>query len=481
MTEELQLLEEAVVDEYGTCIITLRDEVNCNIQGLKAWHREALVKEWAITIDGAYFIPSVRTGMWDGKIKYVKENGNTYIHLLDKIVPWITEIGYKIQIIDKRSEKPLFNPEPIDSAYLSAWKKEGKPIALRYYQVDTINIAVEEGCGIMILATAAGKTFINAGLVKKLEPLKSFTIVPNADLLIQTKATFDLLDLDTGLYYGKKKEFGHQHTIGTWQALKNNIDLLKDIEVVVVDEVHGAKANVLFRMLTEGPGAQIPYRYGMTGTLPKPRADKASVKAALGPVIYELKAKELIDKKYLANLDITIAQLQDAYTEHLNWDAEKAFLIRNKKRLSMVAELISSVAENGNSLILVESLKAGRTLQAFIPGSIFMSGETAVEDRKEEYDSFAESDKKIVIATYGIAKAGIDIERIFNLVLVDPGKAFVRGIQSIGRGLRKAADKHHVNVLDICSNGKYSEKHMKERIKYYREAQYPYVIEKVDV
>ena len=31
--------------------------------------------------------------------------------------------------------------------------------------------------------------------------------------------------------------------------------------------------------------------------------------------------------------------------------------------------------------------------------------------------------------------------RIFNLVLIEPGKSFVRVIQSIGRGIRKAEDK----------------------------------------
>ena len=120
-------------------------------------------------------------------------------------------------------------------------------------------------------------------------------------------------------------------------------------------------------------------------------------------------------------------------------------------------------------------------MQAYIPDSIFLYGDTANEDRKTEYDSFADVDNKVVIATYGIAKAGIDIERIFNLVTIDPGKAFTRVIQSIGRGLRKAADKHHVNVIDICSNGKYSNKHLAVRLRYYREEKYPFVIEKVEL
>ena len=44
---------------------------------------------------------------------------------------------------------------------------------------------------------------------------------------------------------------------------------------------------------------------------------------------------------------------------------------------------------------------------------------------------------------------GINIPRIFNLVLIEPGKSFVRVIQSIGRGIRKAKDKDHIQIWDI--------------------------------
>ena len=55
-------------------------------------------------------------------------------------------------------------------------------------------------------------------------------------------------------------------------------------------------------------------------------------------------------------------------------------------------------------------------------------------------------------------------QAIFNLVLIEPGKSFVRVIQSIGRGIRKAKDKDFVNVFDITSTLKYSKKHLqKER------------------
>ena len=56
----------------------------------------------------------------------------------------------------------------------------------------------------------------------------------------------------------------------------------------------------------------------------------------------------------------------------------------------------------------------------------------------------------------------------------------MRVIQSIGRGLRKAADKHEVVIYDITSTLKYSKRHLSTRKTYYNEAQYPYVVNKVE-
>ena len=84
-----------------------------------------------------------------------------------------------------------------------------------------------------------------------------------------------------------------------------------------------------------------------------------------------------------------------------------------------------------------------------------------------------------MIATYGVAAVGINVPRIFNLILVEPGKSFIRVVQSIGRSLRVAKDKDHARIFDITSTCKYSKRHLAERKKYYKEMEYPYTIDKV--
>ena len=78
----------------------------------------------------------------------------------------------------------------------------------------------------------------------------------------------------------------------------------------MVDEVHMAKADVLKQLLT-GPFADVPIRWGLTGTIPKEEYEKASLIASLGQVISKLSASELQNKGVLANCHVNVIQTQD--------------------------------------------------------------------------------------------------------------------------------------------------------------------------
>jgi superfamily II DNA or RNA helicase len=142
--------------------------------------------------------------------------------------------------------------------------------------------------------------------------------------------------------------------------------------------------------------------------------------------------------------------------------------------------LIEKIVDSGNTLILVDRVAAGEELVKRLPNSVFIRGKTKLKERKEEYDEVAISDDKIIVATYGVAAVGINIPRIFNLVLLEPGKSFVRVIQSIGRGIRKAEDKDFVQIWDITSSCRFAKRHLTKRKEFYREANYPYTIEKLE-
>ena len=114
------------------------------------------------------------------------------------------------------------------------------------------------------------------------------------------------------------------------------------------------------------------------------------------------------------------------------------------------------------------------------PDWVFVSGGMKVADRQKEYAEVSEMDNKVIVATYGVAAVGINIPRIFNLVLLEPGKSFVRVIQSIGRGIRKAEDKDYLQVVDITSNLKYSKRHLTKRKAFYKEQNFRFKVNKLE-
>jgi superfamily II DNA or RNA helicase len=481
------------------CNIIITDEVNIKLEGLDLTARRALVNKFKFDIPYARYLPAVRLGRWDGKASFFQLGGSTYVNLLPEILPILEEYDYDIELDDRRTYSTTFNFSPVtedtfgDKVWPAGHPKAGEPIRLRDYQVKIVNDFLANPQCLQEIATGAGKTLMTATLSQCVEPYgRSIVIVPNKDLVRQTEADYKNLGLDVGVYFGDRKEYSRTHTICTWQSLNNMMkktksgeaevsihDFIEGVVCVMVDEVHMAKADALKTLLTS-VFAQVPIRWGLTGTVPKERFEFEAIHVSLGPVISRLAASELQDKGVLAQCHVNIVQLVD-HVEYANYQSELKYLLEEKGRLDTMAGLIKKVNETGNTLVLVDRISAGEELVARLGDrAVFVSGGTKGTTRKEHYDEVALSSDKIIVATYGVAAVGINIPRIFNLVLVEPGKSFVRVIQSIGRGIRKAEDKDHVQIWDITSTCKFAKRHLTKRKQFYKEANYPYTAEKLD-
>jgi superfamily II DNA or RNA helicase len=246
---------------------------------------------------------------------------------------------------------------------------------------------------------------------------------------------------------------------------------------VIVDEVHQAKADALKTLLT-GVMSHIPIRWGLTGTIPKAKLESHALFVSLGPVINKLSASTLQEQGVLAQCHVNIIQLQDGL-EFSNYQSELKHLLEDSTRLDVIAKQIQSLKASGNTLVLVDRVNAGKEIVSRIPDAVFISGDTKAQVRQEEYDKVSVNSGLVLVATYGVAAVGINIPRIFNVVLIEPGKSFVRVIQSIGRGIRKAEDKDHVEIYDITSSCKFAKRHLTKRKEFYKEANYPFSVDKL--
>jgi superfamily II DNA or RNA helicase len=481
------------------CTIQINDEVNIKIEGLDLDARKALVKAFKYDIPYARYLPAVRLGRWDGKVSYFQLGGSTYVNLLPDIIPLLERFDYDIELDDRREYSTTFEFAQVTEQSYSdrLWPKnhpaEGQPILLRDYQVEIINNFLTNPQCIQEVATGAGKTIMTAALSDAVSAYgRSIVIVPNKSLVTQTEKDYINMGLDVGVYFGDRKEYGRMHTICTWQSLNNLMkntkngvgdctiqEFIEEVICVIVDEVHMAKADALKTLLT-GVMSRVPIRWGLTGTVPKELFESQALLVSLGPVISRLSASTLQDAGVLANCHVNIVQLVD-HVEYADYQAELKYLLEESGRLDTMASLIQRVNETGNTLVLVDRTECGRQLvERLGDHAVFVSGATKAKVRQEEYDEIAVSDGKIIVATYGVAAVGINIPRIFNLVLIEPGKSFVRVIQSIGRGIRKAEDKDHVQIWDITSTCKFARRHLNKRKVFYKEANYPFTAEKLE-
>ena len=480
------------------CTIIISDEVNCKLTGLDLDVRRALVNAFKYEVPGARFTPAVRLGRWDGKVCYFQLGGSTYVNLLPGIIPILEKFNYDIELDDRREYTTQFDFESVSENSFThcSWPEKhplaGAPIILRNYQVEAINRYLANPQCLQEIATGAGKSIITAALSQRCEPHgRTIIIVPSKSLVTQTEQDYVALGLDVGVYFGGRKEFGRKHTICTWQSLnvllkdsKNQTaeitiqDFLQDVVCVMVDEAHASKADALKSLLT-GVMAQVPIRWGLTGTIPKEMFESQALLVGIGPVISKLAASELQDRGVLAQCHVNIVQLVD-HAGHSDYQSELKYLLEDQGRMEAMAGLVKKISATGNTLVLIDRVTPGQTLVELLGNAVFLSGATKAGVRQTEYDEIATSDDNVIVCTYGIAAVGINIPRIFNLVLIEPGKSFVRVIQSIGRGLRKAQGKDEVMIWDITSTCKFAKRHLTKRKAFYTEAAYPFTQEKLE-
>ena len=482
----------------ATCKVVIKDEVNVKIENLDLDTRKALVKKFKYEDPSARFRPSYKLGRWDGSISFFGLGGTTYMSMLGPVLEYLESKNFYIEVEDHRTSEPLEFPEIFedfwgDQTWPEGHRFAGEKIVLRDDQVDVINKFLANPQCIQEIATGFGKTITTATLSKICEKYgRTITIVPNKSLVEQTEEDFVNCQLDVGVYYGDRKDLDKTHTICTWQSLnildKNSKNwdeaacarlemLLDNVQCVMVDEVHMAKADVLKNLLTRNL-SRTPIRWGLTGTIPKAEHEFQSIRASLGEVVNRVAAHTLQEAGVLSNCHVNIIQTAE-WKEFGSYAEELKYLVTDPTRMNYLCSLIQGISETGNTLVLVNRIESGKTMAEKLTDAVFVSGEVKTKDRKAEYDEIKTVDNKIIVATYGVAAVGINIPRIFNLVLLEPGKSFVRVIQSIGRGIRKADDKDFVTIWDVTAASKYAKRHLTERKRFYKEAKYPFTIEKV--
>ena len=106
----------------------------------------------------------------------------------------------------------------------------------------------------------------------------------------------------------------------------------------------------------------------------------------------------------------------------------------------------------------------------------YIKGDVEIEERERVRQLMENHNDVIIIAISKIFSTGINIKNLHYIIFAGGGKAKIKIIQSIGRGLRLHNGKKDLIIIDIMDQLTYGIKHGEHRKTLYNEEEIKYSI-----
>jgi superfamily II DNA or RNA helicase len=263
-------------------------------------------------------------------------------------------------------------------------------------------------------------------------------------------------------------------------------------DMLLLDEAHHARAMMWSSVCS---ACQAKYRWAYTATVhddPKKYSySDLLLFGLIGPVIFEIRSKELRDRGHLAYPLVTMIKPKTGKIPVWGWrPVYNAGIVNNKVRNSLITSIAQSCYDGGyKSLIFVGRKEQGHKLanRLAMLGTecLFVHGGATVWQYlpsgarhqytwsiKELADYVNDRDRAAVITTQ-VMDEGVDIP-IINVLIMGTGmKKYRRTIQRAGRGMRPKKGNNRVFIFDFWDeNHKFLESQSEYRMWTYREEEY---------
>jgi len=373
-------------------------------------------------------------------------------------------------------------------------------IQLYPYQELAVNRLLSAKNGILVSPCGSGKTQMALELIARIGG-KALWLTHTGELLTQSmdraKSCFDLPSSCYGTITAGKVNIGSAITFATVQTMCN-IDIkqyAREWDVVIVDECHKAigtptKIMQFYKVLSN---LSARYKIGVTAT-PK-RADglERCMTALLGNIEHTIPKEEVkkftcpvkvmkVETDYKPNLDVVLAGDGTIVYSSLIND-----LIQSDKRNGQIACDVAYFGGMKNAKVLVlsdrvEHLTKLRELICFMDSNLngkvkqlmaLSNSKKAREERRQVLKDLNDGNINVVLATYALAKEGLDVPNLNYVVFASPQKDETTVTQSAGRVGRKAEGKEYGTVIDyVDSNFGMLAGFSKKRNSVYKKLEY---------
>lgn len=466
---------------------------------------QSLYNKFSIFAEKYWFDPRVKNGVWDGKIHFIKKNGDFDIGNLQTILEYCEkQRDYTINL------DPAFFPNTTDKKeFAKDFFDTIADLPLPFTPYEHQYRGAIKACyykrGILEHCTSSGKSLMQTLIIyyfmKKNPNEKVLLLVPKVDLVKQFHTDmigFGINPEWIGEYYEEIKESDKKIVISTWQSMYKQTELLKGFTLLLSDETHLAGAKCIRSVSENATSAHL--RIGVTGTMPDEKSTCMLIEGILGPILDSATIEEMSDKGIISKSKIYVVYMKysDSENQQLKTiikdyrkqftdddgnldrkefgkkvsELEKEFQRKNPKRNNYIYKIANKIVkEDKNVLILVNRIDHTDLLfdyfskQGITPHII--TGQKEVEERTQIKKDLENKGGQVLIATLGTFSTGISVKRLNAIILADISQAKTTTLQSIGRGLRLHVTKNKVLIFDMADDLTYGNKHLQKRLQMY--------------
>lgn len=450
-------------------------------------HMREMCAEFTVAVKGAEYMSSVQAGRWDGKIRFLHQDGQVLTGLLPRLVSrWKTRYGETPRILDRRPRPAKTWPD------LSL---EG--FALRADQEDVVERCMREERGLVEYPTGTGKGLMLVELARRIG-VPTLVVVFSKALLYQTRDNFArYLGIDPSAIGMIGDGIADPRDAFVTVAVVNSLHMalrspdmkrfLATVGCVIVDEVHHFhKSLSKFKaVMTAITGAR--WRYGMSAMpyndFRAPKAaysdsDVCTLDGLFGPPVVSRTLASAAGDGLVVPPRVYMLLHEIPATDFESWSAEYYHLIvHSEPRNALLADAVCALLDCGFTGIMVmleqvEHTKVlGQVLDEKKVDHTVVTGTLATPERMRRTERFRSGACRVLITNRAM-REGVDIPRIDAVVLGGGLKAPQLLLQSIGRGVRTAEGKLPwipvVDVYDAAGCGRHTRAHAKERMDFYR-------------
>lgn len=381
--------------------------------------------------------------------------------LMKEIVITAKNNGIKItEFIDKRTH---FHFQKKDYTHDELRKYFNPNFKYVEHQIRALQAMIKTNTGICKAPTSAGKSSIMSAYIRLIN-MPTLILVNKVTLGLQLRESFQKDGIDCGICSGKGVIDG-KCMVSTIQSVHKIGDLTR-FKCVLLDECHNGSASQ-FQDFFKQFGCPLKFGFSASPFRNNDYLGFAKIRQFIGSIIIDIDSKELLENEVMAKPHIYLVKNECKEDEYFDYQTAYNEEVVNSERRNNIVKNICDKYGNG-VLIVVNIVEHGQLLEKMIPGSIFISGETSIEDRQKYIKEFDEEKLPVLIGST-ILQEGISITHMKAMILACGGKSNIAILQKIGRSLRyKAGEKTEVDYYDFIDTAKFLSKHSKMRVSLYK-------------